>query len=343
MSGRMKEKAVTQTDIARELNTSVVSVSNALNGRKGVSDKLRQKILDTAEEIGYQGNMREAPGREKMLRIGVLISGRYLLSTPSFYMKVYQEIVMAASRKKCVTFLEVMDPQEEEKLKIPELISDEQTDGILVVGELKRPYTRLIKEKSRVPVIFVDYYEDMPDTDFVISDGYTGTCRLTRMLLDAGYGRIGFVGNIMATSSIMDRYLGYRKAMMERGMEIRQEWIIPDRDSNTHELYVNLPEELPEAFVCNCDRIASVLIKKLREAGYRVPEDIGVVGFDHFLMENIDGIELTTYDVDIEAMAKVSVSTLLRKINHTYFIPRLQVVSGKVVYGNSFCSPVKRG
>lgn len=343
MSGRTKEKVVTQTDIARELNTSVVSVSNALNGRKGVSDELRQKILDTAEEIGYQGSMQEAQEHEKTFRIGVLISRRYLFSTPSFYMKVYQEIVMAAAAKKCVTFLEVMDPQDEERLKIPDLVSDGQSDGILVVGELKRPYTQLIKEKSRVPVIFVDYYEDIPDTDFIISDGYTGTCRLTRMLLDAGYRRVGFVGNIMATSSIMDRYLGYRKAMMERDVEIRQEWIISDRDSNSCDLYVDLPGELPEAFVCNCDRIASILIGKLRKAGYRVPEDIGVVGFDHFLMERIDGIELTTYDVDIEAMARVSVNTLLRKMNHTYFIPRLRVISGKVVYGNSFCGADKRG
>lgn len=336
MAEKGKEKAITQTDIARELNISVVSVSNALSGKKGVSDELRQLILDTAEEMGYQGDIRMTRMREVALRIGVIISERYLYDTPSFYMKVYQEIVLAATEQNCVTFLEVLSVEDEECLKLPELLDHEQVDGVLVVGEMKRPYTRVVKENSRVPVIFVDYYEDLPDTDFIISDGYTGTCQLTRKLLDAGYQKIAFVGNKRATSSIMDRYLGYRKALMERGIEIEPEWIIPDREDQSYNLFLNLPGKLPEAFVCNCDKTASMLIDRLREAGYRVPEDIGVVGFDNFLMENVEGIQLATYDVDIQGMAKFSVSTLRRKINGTSFTNRLRVINGKIIDGNSY-------
>lgn len=331
-----KEKAVTQTDIARELNISVVSVSNALSGKKGVSDELRQLVLDTAEEMGYQGDIRMAKMRENSARIGVVVSERYLYDVPSFYMNVYQEIVVAAANQNSVTVLEVLSMEAEEKLQMPDLVKNGQADGILVLGEMKRPYTRVMKEKSEVPIIFVDYYEDLPDTDFIISDGYTGTCQLTRRLLDAGYRKIGFVGNNRATSSIMDRYLGYRKALMERNIEICPEWVIPDRENRSHNIYVELPEKLPEAFVCNCDKTASILIRHLREAGYRVPEDIGVVGFDHFLMENIEGLQLATYDVDITEMAKFSVNTLRRKINGTSFTSRLRVIHGKVIDGSSY-------
>lgn len=336
MTERAKEKTVTQTDIARELNISVVSVSNALHGRPGVSNELRQKIIDTAQELGYQGNMNQILQKETAARIGVLISKRYLMYSHSFYMKVYQEIVIAAAAKNCVTFLEVMDAEDEYNLKTPELLGDEKVEGILIVGELRQPYTRFIKEKSRVPVVFVDYYEDLPDTDFIISDGYTGTCYLTRRMLEAGYREIGFVGTITATSSIMDRYLGYRKALMEQSIEIRPEWIVPDRDEKGYSLYVNLPEKMPQAFVCNCDKTAGILISELHRAGYRVPEDVGVAGFDHFLMDRIEGIELTTYDVDIEAMARVSISTLLNKIEHPYFKSRLRVIGGRMIKGNSF-------
>ena len=336
MSVEGKEKAVTQTDIARELNISVVSVSNALSGKKGVSDELRQLILDTAEDMGYQGDIRMTRMREMAFRIGVVISERYLYDTPSFYMNVYQEIVLSAADQNCVTFLEVLGVETEEKMRMPDLMNRGQVDGILVIGELKRPYTRIMKEKSKVPVIFVDYYEDLPDTDFIISDGYTGTCQLTRKLLNAGYRKVAFVGNKKATSSIMDRYLGYRKALMERGIEIEPEWIIPDREDKSYNIFVDLPRELPEAFVCNCDKTASMLIKRLREAGYRVPEDIGVVGFDNFLMENVEGLQLATYDVDIREMARFSVSTLRRKINGTSFTSRLRIVHGKVIEGSSY-------
>lgn len=336
MEGERKHRAVTQTDIARELNISVVSVSNALNGQKGVSAELRQKILDVAEELGYEGPLGQTLKKEPPLRIGVLISRRYLRYTPSFYMKVYQEIVIAAREKKSMTFLEVLDLEDEESLRPPKLFLDDLVSGILVLGELSHAYTETIRNGSRVPVIFVDYYDPAEKADFIISDGYTGAYRLTKMMLEAGYRNIAFVGTIQATSSIRDRFFGYRKALMERRIAVRPEWIIPDRIAFGADIFVHLPEEMPEAFFCNCDVTAEILIDELRRKGYRVPEEIGVAGFDHFLMSEIDGIELTTYDVNIEAMAQVSVNTLMRKINQTHFIPRMRVVTGKIIRGNSF-------
>lgn len=336
MAEERKQRAVTQTDIARELNISVVSVSTALNGRKGVSDELRQRILDMAEELGYEGPAGQSQKKDALVRIGVLISQRYLRYTPSFYMKVYQEIVIAAQEKKSTTFLEILDPEDEESLKLPKLSLDDQVNGILVLGELSRAYTEAIRNESRAPVIFVDYYQPIGEADFITSDGYAGAYRLTKMMLAVGYRKIAFVGTLQATSSIRDRFFGYRKALMESGIEVRPEWIVPDRSTSNVGIFVQLPEEMPEAFLCNCDVTAAFLIEKLRQDGYRVPEDVGVAGFDHFLMEQIDGVELTTYDVNIEAMAKISVNTLIRKINQTHFVPRMSVVTGKVIRGNSF-------
>lgn len=336
MAGERKQRAVTQTDIARELDISVVSVSIALNGRKGVSDGLRQRILDMAEELGYEGTSEQSQKKDSLIRIGVLISRRYLRYTPSFYMKVYQEIVKAAQEKKSMTFLEILDMEDEENLKLPNLSLDDQVNGILVLGELSRAYTEALRNGSRVPVIFVDYYQPIGDADFIVSDNYMGAYQLTKRMLAAGYEKIAFVGTIQATSSIRDRFFGYRKALMERQTEIRPEWIIPDRSVSNVGIFVNLPEEMPEVFFCNCDVTAAFLIEQLRQDGYRVPEDVGVAGFDHFLMSQIDGVELTTYDVNIDAMAQISVNTLLRKINQTHFVPRISVVTGKVICGNSF-------
>lgn len=336
MMGERKQRAVTQTDIARELNISVVSVSIALNGQKGVSDELRQRILDMAEELGYEGPSGQSQKKDALVRIGVLISRRYLGYTPSFYMKVYQEIVLAAQEKKSMTFLEILDVEDEESMKLPKLFLDDQVNGILVLGEMSRAYTEAIRNGSRVPVIFVDFYQPIGDADFIVSDNYAGAYRLTKMMLAAGYEKIAFVGTLQATSSIRDRFFGYRKALLERQIEVRPDWIIPDRSISNIGIFVHLPKEMPEAFLCNCDVTAAVLIEKLREDGYRIPGEIGVAGFDHFLMSQIDGVELTTYDVNIGAMAKISVNTLIRKINQTHFVPRMSVVTGKIIRGNSF-------
>lgn len=337
-----KENEVTQSDVARELNISVVSVSNALSGRKGVSDELRQRILDAADELGYRRKNQRVEDQKKTVRIGILISKKYLGGASSFYMNLYQKIVISANKRKIFTFLEILDEEEEAAGKKPDLITNGQVDGIMVIGELNMRYTKMLKEDKQIPMVFVDFYRDIPEADFIISDGYTGTCQLTRKLIDAGYKKIAFVGTLQATSSILDRYLGYRKAMMEHDLELRDDWIVDDRKDCENELEVKLPEKMPKAFVCNCDRTASVLIRELKKYGYRVPEDIGVTGFDHFLPEDLDGIKLDTFDVDVSAMAEISLNTLLRKIDRTHFIPRLRVVSGTVIEGNSFLKKRER-
>lgn len=331
-----QKKAITQADIAREVNTSIVTVSNALSGKKGVNDELRQKILDIAEELGYEYKKSKAEKKEtEYCNIGVVMSERYLKMVPSFYMKVYQEMVIAAAEKGVFVLLDVLRIEDEKRMQIPDLAINGAVDGILILGELKHQYIALFREISRVPVVFVDYYEDIPDTDFIITSGYLGTYQITKILLEAGYKEIAFVGTIGATSSITDRYMGYRKALLENDLEVNFD-IVKDRKLWDDSLEIELPDKMPEAFVCNCDKTASILIKQLAQAGYRIPQDIAVTGFDNYLMEDMGELQLLTYDVDIKAIAQVSVNTIIRKIRHTHFIPRLRIIEGRVIMGNSF-------
>lgn len=331
-----QKKAITQADIAREVNTSIVTVSNALSGKKGVNEELRQKILDIAEELGYKYKKSKAEKKEmEYCNIGVVMSERYLKMVPSFYMKVYQEMVIAAAEKGVFVLLDVLRIEDEKRMQIPDLAINGAVDGILILGELKHQYIALFREISRVPVVFVDYYEDIPDTDFIITSGYLGTYQITKILLEAGYKEIAFVGTIGATSSITDRYMGYRKALLENDLEVNFD-IVKDRKLWDDSLEIELPDKMPEAFVCNCDKTASILIKQLAQAGYRIPQDIAVTGFDNYLMEDMGELQLLTYDVDIKAIAQVSVNTIIRKIRHTHFIPRLRIIEGRVIMGNSF-------
>lgn len=336
MAKQEKNNSVTQTDIARELNISVVSVSNALSGRRGVSEELRQRVFDVADELGYKRAEPETAADRESHLIGVLISKRYLGGSLSFYMNMYQEIVRAASDKQIFTLLEILDVREEEQMVIPDMFRNEQVHGILVLGELKKEYTCLLKKQSAVPIVFVDFYADIPDTDFVITNGYQGTCQLTRNLIKAGYRDIAFLGTITATSSIMDRYLGYRKAMMENQLPLRPDRLLKDRKEWDSQIYAELPEELPEAFVCNCDRTALILIEKLRERGILVPRDVGVVGFDHFAPGDGDDMDLDTFEVDCKAMAQISINILMRKARHPDLPSRVRMVSGRIIKGSSY-------
>ncbi len=298
-------------DIAAALGVSVVTVSNALSGKPGVSETLREEILGKAREIGYNCSRYD---KQQEVRIGVLVSEKYVTVGASFYWEMYQHVAYAVSKRKSATMIEILESGEDEK-SLPKMIGERNSDGILVIGWMSHDYIRMLLENIHVPIVLLDFqYPDLP-CDAVITANYIGGYKITRYLLERGHRRIGFVGTVRANENIMDRYFGYRKGMAEYGISLRQDWILEDRDIETGGLlHIELPEELPDAFVCNADLSAGLLYDALQEKGLRVPEDVSVIGFDNYLHGHKFAGELTTYNVDMKRMAEKAVKILFDKI-----------------------------
>ena len=94
----MGQKKVKLEDIAQRIGVSIVTVSNALKGKKGVSDEMREKIVRTAQEMGYQGASQAKKPRSSYI-IGVIVAEKYVKEFPSFYMDIYQRIAREAVKK----------------------------------------------------------------------------------------------------------------------------------------------------------------------------------------------------------------------------------------------------
>nr|MCR5441627.1 substrate-binding domain-containing protein [Lachnospiraceae bacterium] len=165
--------------------------------------------------------------------------------------------------------------------------------------------------------------------------GYT----MTNYLYDMGHTKIAYVGTLLSTGSITDRFLGYEKSVMEHGDKVKKEWIIDDRDIKTGftdtENKLILPKDMPTAFFCNCDLTAGFLINKLKKNGYRVPKDISVAGYDNFNYPGVCETEITTYEVDIEEMSRQAVELALQGAWGEEHKKGLHIVCGKLVEKNS--------
>ena len=153
---------------------------------------------------------------------------------------------------------------------------------------------------------------------------------MTGYLFEQGFTKMAYVGSIHATSSIMDRYCGFYKAQLEHGQVLPEEWLIEDRDEKGY-MDIKLPQHMPEAFVCNCDLAAGMLIQELEKQGYRVPEDISVVGFDNYLYPGVTDKNITSYEVNIQVMVKVALEKALKQIKNPDSGRGLSIVSGKIV------------
>lgn len=332
-------KRVRLSDIAKRLDVSTVTVSNALSGQKGVSDELRDKIRSTAAEMGYKTKQGTVVAEQtKTLNICVIIADKYLGSYPSFYWKVYQEFCAAAKNKNCMVLYEVLKQEDEEKFILPLSVEGKNADGIAVIGEVTNEYLSFLIEKSEIPVVLVDFVNKDIFVDAVISDNFYGMYHAVNYLIENGHKKIAYVGTVLANNSITDRYFGYCKALMENNIPLRKDWVIADRGfTGRMEIdRLSLPEEMPTAFACNSDLTASELIKLLAQNGYKVPEDISVVGYDNYLYTGLCDVKITTYEVNVEAMVKVAIDKLVNRLKyHKKDIEMTRIVTGKLVIKDS--------
>lgn len=327
-------KKVTMRDIAEMFGVSTVTVSKALSDREGVSEEMRRQIKQKADEVGYRYNSLAKSMKEGVsYNVGVVVAERFF-SDNAFYSNLYQRLVIELGKANYSCILEILSYEDEKMDVLPKMVSGNKIDGLIVLGQLKKHYINVLEQED-IPYIFLDFYDEHFAIDSVVSDSVYGTYILTNYLLENGHQRIGFVGDVTATSSILDRYLGYYKALLQHGIPFKEEWIIKDRDEDGRFIRLELPKEMPEAFVCNCDEIAYRLVEQLKEAGYRVPEDVSVVGFDDYIYASLCSPQLTTFRISQEMMAETVVDALARKMKDSSYHAGRKVISGNIVIRDS--------
>ena len=325
-------KPVRMADIAEKLNISVVSVSKALAGKPGVSEEMRAKVVALARQMGYEG------GRTSMElggtgNIGVLVADRFFAEN-TFYTQLYRALVLKSGEENLACLMEIITPEAERESVLPTLITGRKVDGIVFMGNLDLAYVRAV-EDTGLPCLLLDFNIPGQAKDCIISDNLDGGFTLTRHLLKGGRRSIGFVGSIQATSSIMERYLGYQRALRMEGIVPREDWLLEDRDRDGAFLPLTLPNELPEAFLCSCDEVAYNLVAALQEAGVRVPEDVAVCGYDDFRFATLCRPQLTTYRVNAGLMAAAAVAWMGRKVRQERSDTIMMTVPGSLVVRES--------
>ncbi len=328
----MIKKTVTMSDIAKVMNVSTVTVSKALGDRDGVSDELRERIKQKATEMGYRMHTGGRGMHDGLsYNIGIVVARHFIGDASSFYWVVYRHIVEMLQAQNFYGMLEVINDADSSSAEIPNSVLDKKVDGLIVLGQFADSYVERLMAYG-LPTVFLDFYGSREDAESVLSDNFYGAYMLTSHVIANGHRKIGFLGSISSTSSIQDRYLGYYKALLENRIPLRQDWIISDR-SNESAIFpeFTLPQDMPTAFVCNCDETAYKLVNQLKAAGYSIPEDVSVVGYDNHIYSTISMPRITTIDVNSRVMSAEAVDIILHKIRDGSYKRGRTLVTGKLV------------
>nr|MBR4281400.1 LacI family DNA-binding transcriptional regulator [Clostridia bacterium] len=326
---------ITMRDLGKRLGVSAVTISKALAGKPGVSDEVRQRIIRMADELGYV-NPNADRSKERGVDIGILVPETFFAGD-NFYAMFYKRLLQEITENGHFGLLELITQDMQKRLALPNLLRSGKVDAVILLGQPSEDYARLIADQG-LPTVTLDFHHPALPVDAVVGDSVRGAAEMTRRLIETGHRNIGFLGNVKATSSIMERYLGFVSEMLRNDLPVRPQWVLPDRTPDNDILLPALPDELPTAFVCNCDVVARPFIEHLRKSGYRVPEDISIVSYDDF--NNMPGsLPLTTFRPDTDAMCRIAVQRVISRVQGDQQPPCRIVVGGEAVCRDSV-SPV---
>jgi LacI family transcriptional regulator len=307
-------KKVTLETIAKDVGVSKVAVYKALNNKSGISDELRQKINVVAKQMGYVKTKKHH--YENLNFVYAIDKNFFLTSSEQFYTSIYYYLTCECERINSTLRIVFLDESTDNITTLKNAVSSikDRIDGIFIAGEVKKDFLNRLDNFAQ-PIVFIDFYSPVYSYSYIHIDNYYLSYALTQYLIDQGHKKIGFVGDIKSTSSIADRYYGYKKALSESGLETHQSWHINQNIEHTNDLNHILPNIMPTAFVCHCDPAAHKMYAAIHAKNLTIPKDVSIVSFDNTtLCENIIPT-LSSAGCNKETIAKKSFSTMLEMMS----------------------------
>lgn len=313
---------ITAKELAAKLNLSATAVSMALNNKTGVSTKTKALVLKEAEKYGYDFSK---------------LSKKKNISSDIYYI-IYR--AHNAILNYTPIFSELTDGIEQECRKnnyhLKTLHIYEKTDdvhkyikdlrisgcvGIILLGtEITDSVCKAFLQLS-VPVVLLDSYFDSVKCSSVLINNTQGAYLAVNYLIDRCGKQPGYLRSSYSIENFTERKIGFHRAVREHGMSVGKSVVhelspyIEGAFSDMLEI-IDRGDNLAECYFADNDLIAIGTIKALKLRGYKVPEDIAIIGFDNISESRIIDPPLTTVDIPRQFMGQTAVGQLIRQIEN---------------------------
>lgn len=287
-----KRKNVKLEDIANATGVSIVTVSNALYGKKGVSENVRNKVIKEAERQGYKVRGNRGLENQKIIRFDIydLDSSNNNLN---YISKIIVKIINARGDE--YRLLGAKD--------LKDFGHNIDTDCNIIIGDFDDESL----PKAEVPTVVIGFGGIRTDLDYIIPDCFHGMAQIIQQLVYHGHRRIGYMNTIDNYNVKMDEYMGYLSGLMSNGLPEREYYIF----NNMEDYWKIDAAERPTAIVCTGCSEATSVINELGQKGIKVPEDVSVTGF----FDQVDqDANITTMSYSKSEIAALSVKLLTDRI-----------------------------
>jgi LacI family transcriptional regulator len=308
---------VRQLDIAKKLNISRVTVSKALRDHPDISPAMKKKIIVIARQMGYIPNQiaRQLNSR-RTFTIGIVIPDL----ENSFFSYIADSMIDYATEHNYHVILTVSREKSEIERKNIENLIGMRVDGLLVCLSQEttdRQVFNMVK-KMKIPLVFFDRAFDNMKFSRVIFNDNLGATNSINHILREGYTKIANFAGYSSTNIGKERTEGYIESLLKNEIPIRKEWTLESgfelKDGYESFKKLNSSGNIPEVIFTVNDRVALGAYKAAKEAGLRIPEDIGIFGFGFNEITDFFDPQLTVINQDPRKMGYQAIKLLISEI-----------------------------
>ena len=303
-------KKVTLKDIAKELNVTVSTVSHVLNGINDISESTKQKVLQTADKLGYIANGPAAALRSgKTKTIAVIVPD---ISNPHIapQVKLIEDKLNPFGYS--VIIFNTNEDDSSEKKAITTAVG-RLVDAIMLCPAQHNTKNIKFLKQTEIPFILIGRYFENLDTDYVCADDKKGGFLAGKYLLDKGCTKPMYIGTYKTIEGSIQRLSGLRDAFSAQNITIPDENIIeitPKADNLEIAVSEILNNDNVDSVVVYSDIIAFKIMSRIK-----CVKNLPVIGFDAVSSHLSLPFDYTSVGMLNNGWAEKAVEIIINKIN----------------------------
>lgn len=324
---------MTIRELAKLIGVSPATISIVINGKKGVSEDTRKKVLDALKTYQYNPPARKSKSGKDVLLVKYYKSGMLVEENQGFISMIIDSMEEQLRGEQIGMTMTVVKTGLKAAL---ETIDYSKYCGLfLIATEVMREDFEFLK---LIPIPFVVVDNTVPNycCSSVCMNNEENVYIALRYCRECGHRELGYLGSTTGAENFTERHNAFIRYVKELDFkfEPKNEFRVKPTMLGAHDDFARILEQkpvLPSCFFAENDTIALGAMKALKEKGYKIPRDVSLIGFDDIPYSSISSPALTTIHVQRNIMGKQSVIQLLQLIEDPRFTPMKTQVTGGLV------------
>lgn len=329
-------------DIAKQSGVSVATVSRVYNGKSGVGKSTRLKIEKMLRDNHYNaGTIKKRTNTRqksiKMLTFAVYESEHHVLERNEEF---FSKILIGAEKKanELGFLLNIVHVAYGGLSNL--IINSKDTSGLIILAtEISSEQSRILEE-SNIPVVVVDNGMEYSSVNSVSADNSYGTYKAVSYLKNLGHQEIGLLAPYSPMGGLPKREKSFYEVMNMLGLKINPKHVVRlDHVSDVGvvqmDKYLSANDDLPTAFYAVNDAIAAEALLSLKKHGYKIPEDISIVGFDDANVGDFAEPKITSMKIDCNKIGEIAVNRIIEILEGDKSILHISIETPLVIKGST--------